>query len=323
MSPRRALLVGLLAASLVAVAGPAVATTPQSVSPKTVTPGWSPLDPPADRAALVAELAEVTYAVSCGGVTATGWSADVFDDTAPESWKALLVTTSAVSGACASSPEAPVVRQGVLAFEARPLGYGAAHGVGTIEVRQDRPYIDWDFVPTPRAGQWVGLAARGVDGGALPMLERRIATVGADNFTMDSPVDSAYVGAPVVDNRGRALGVMTAAGTAVTGAPVFCDELFDCTDPTRVWWDIAAPSAPRSVKASAGKGRVTVTWKPAASDGGAPATYFYSVDGGPWIEASRFAVTVKARKGVSVSVSVQGVNAAGWSPKVTRTARAR
>ena len=307
----------LLAAALVA------ASTPALARPASVTPGWSPSDPPADRAALVAELAEVTYAVSCGSVTVTGWSADVFDDTAPESWKAILVTTSAVSGACASTPEALVVRQGTLAFEARPLGYGAAHGVGTIEVRQDRPYIDWDFVPTPRVGQWVGIAARGIDGEPLPMLEHRITSVGTDSLALDAAVGEEYVGAPVVDNRGRALGVITAAGRAVTGAPVFCDGLFDCTDPTQVWWDITAPSAPRSVKASAGKGRVTVTWKPAASDGGAPATYFYSVDDGPWTEATRFSVTVRARKGVSVTVSVQGVNAAGWSPKVTRTARAR
>ena len=317
MSPRRALAVTLLAAALVA------ASTPALARPASVTPGWSPIDPPADRAALAETLAEVTYAVSCGSVTATGWSADALDDTAPESWKGFLVTTSAMSAACASTPETLVVRQGEQAVEARPSNPGSASGAGTIEVRPDVPYIDWDFVPTPRPQQWVGIAARGIGGGMLPMLERRIATVGTDTFTLNAAVDAAYVGAPVVDNRGRALGVITAAGTLVTGAPQFCGELFVCTDPTRVWWDITAPSAPRSVTASAGKGRVTVTWKAAASDGGAEADYLYSVNGGPWTEASRFSVTVKARKGVSVTVSVLAVNEAGWGPTVTRTARAR
>ncbi len=317
MSPRRTLAVTLVAAALVAGASPALAMTP-----KAGTSGWSRSDPPADPTALVAELAKTTYAISCGSVTATGWSADVYDDTAA-GILSILITTSAVSGACAANPAALRVRQGEVTLEARPWSSHTASGVGTLVSGVDLPYIDWDFVPSPRVGQWVGIAARGVDGEALPMLEGLIVTVGTDSFTVNTAVGEEYVGAPVVDNRGRALGVMTAAGTIVTGTPLFCGEPFDCTDPTRVWWDINAPSAPRNVTASAGKGRVTVTWKPVASDGGDPVNYFSSVNGGPWTEASRFSVTVKARKGVSVTVSVQAVNAAGWGPAVTRTARAR
>jgi hypothetical protein len=327
VSPRRPLLAALLAAALatavVTAASPAVAITPQSVTPQTVIPGWRPSDPPADRAALAARLAEVTYAVSCGTVTATGWSADVADDPAPDSWKAILVTTSAMSAACAATPAALRVRQGALTIEARPWVAGTASDAGTIQVKPDLPYIDWDFVPTPRVGQWVGIAARGVDGGLLSMLERRVTAVGTDSFTLNSPVDATYAGAPVVDNQGRALGVMTAAGSVVTGSPVYCGELFICTDPTKVWWDITAPSVPRDVKATAGKGRVTVTWKPALSDGGDEADYRYSVNGAPWIDASRFSITVKARKGVSVTVSVQSFNAAGWGPTKIVSARAK
>ena len=296
--------------------------TPKTMTPKTVTPGWNPSDRPANVNALAEALAEVTYAVSCGSVTATGWSADVYDDSAVGILSA-LVTTSTVSAACAANPAVLRVRQGESTLEARPWTYNTASGVGTLVSGVDLSYIDWDFVPTPRPRQWVGIAARGVDGGMLPMVEARIVTVGTDNFTLNAAVGGEYVGASVVDNQGRALGMVTAAGSVVTGAPQFCNELFDCTDPARVWWDITAPSAPREVKASAGKGRVTVTWKPAASDGGAEADYLYSVNGGPWTEASRFAVTVKALKGVSVTVSVQAVNAAGWGPTVTRTARAR
>ena len=300
-----------------------MAMTSQSLTPKTVIPGWNPSDPPADRAAFGAQLADVIYAVSCGNVTATGWSADVADDPARDSWKAILVTTSAMSGACAATPAALRVRQGALTVEARPLDTSTARGVGTIDLKPDLPYIDWDFVPTPRVGQWVGIAARGVDGGVLPMLERRITVVGTDNFTLNSPVDATYVGAPVVDNTGRGLGTVTAAGSVVTGSPVYCGELFICPDPTKVWWDIAAPSVARDVKATAGKGRVTVTWKPAASDGGDTVAYFYRIGAGQWIETDAFKVTVKARKGQLVTVSIGTINQAGAGPTKIVSARAR
>ena len=296
--------------------------TDEATTPRTVIPGWSPSDPPTDRAALAARLAEVTYAASCGGVTATGWSADVYDDSATGVLSA-LVTTATMSRACAANPPALRVRQGEIALEARPWTYNPATGVGTLVSEVDLPYITWDFVPTPRVGQWVGIAARGIDGASLPMLEGRIAAVGTDTFTLNAAVGEEYVGAPVVDNQGRALGMVTAAGSVVTGAPQFCYELFICTDPTRVWWDITAPSVPRDVKATSGKGRVTVTWKPAFSDGGAETFYRYSVNGGPWIDTSRFSITVKARKGVSVTVSVQSFNAAGWGPTKIVSARAR
>ncbi len=245
------------------------------------------------------------------------------DDPGPDSWKAILVTTSAMSAACATTPAALRVRQGALTIEARPFLSSTARGVGTIDLKPDLPYIDWDFVPKPRPDQWVGIAARGVDGEVLPMLERRITVVGTDSFTLNSPVDATYVGAPVVDNTGRGLGTVIAAGSVVTGAPVYCGEIFICTDPTRVWWDITAPSVPRDVKATAGKGRVTVTWKAAESDGGAEAEYRYSVNGAPWIKTDAFKVTVKARKGERVVVSVGTVNSAGPGPTKIVSARAR
>jgi hypothetical protein len=323
VSPRRPLLAALLIAALVAAASPAMAITPQSVTHQTVTPGWSPLDPPADRAALAARLAEVTYAVSCGNVSATGWSADGADDPAPDSWKAILVTTSAMSGACAATPAALRVRQGAQTVEARPWVAGTTSDAGTIQVRPDLPYIDWDFVPTPRVGQWVGIAARGIDGVMLPMLERRVTGVSAATFTLDSPVDAMYVGAPVVDNTERALGTLTAAGSVVTGSPVYCGELFICTDPTKVWWDITAPSVARDVKATPGKGRVNVAWKPAASDGGDTVTYSYRIGAGQWITTDAFKFTVMARKGQLVTVSIGTVNQAGAGPTKIVSARAR
>ena len=161
------------------------------MTPKAGTSGWSRSDPPADPTALVAELAKTTYAISCGSVTATGWSADVYDDTAA-GILSILITTSAVSGACAANPAALRVRQGEVTLEARPWSSHTASGVGTLVSGVDLPYIDWDVVPSPRVGQWVGIAARGVDGEALPMLEGRIVTVGTDSFTVNTAVGEEY-----------------------------------------------------------------------------------------------------------------------------------
>ena len=317
MFPCRALAVTLVAAALVAGAGPALAMTP-----KAVTPGWSPFTPPSDPALFADSLPYVLYSVACGDVRATGWSADVADDTGLNV-RALLVTTSAVSEACASRPEALVVRQGDDTFTGRPLTYGVRSGLGSVVLEDDLAFVDWDFVPTPQAGQWVAISARGPAGEPLPMIEGKIASVDANTFTLEVPVSPEYVGAPVLDNMGRALGTLMGAGTAVVGSPQFCDTLFACTDPNKVWWDITAPSEPRDVQVRGGKGKVTATWKPVASDGGAEVAYWYRIDQGRWTYAQKFNVTVKARKGTMVTVSVQSVNAAGPGPTVTRTARAR
>lgn len=292
------------------------------MTPQTVVPGWSPLDPPADRSALTAHLAEVTYAVSCGDVSSTAWSAAVADDTAT-GIAALLVTTSAVTGACADLPGALVTRQGDATIDAQAWVHDPTTGLGSVIAAQHLPYVDWTYVPMPRMGQWVGVAARSADGTALPLLELRITGVGTDTFTVDAPIRADYRGGPVVDNRGRALGVVTSAGAVVTGAPQFCDTLFDCTDTPRVWWDIAAPSAVRSAKAVPGKGSVTVTWQAAASDGGDDVAYWYRVGIGPWKASDTFRVKVKARKGQLVAVSIGTVNHAGPGPTVTVSAKAK
>lgn len=293
-----------------------------AMTPQAVTPGWSPATPPSDPALFERDFPVILYAVSCGDLHATGWSADAADDTGYRV-RAVIVTTSAVSKACASRPEALVVRQGDDTFNGRPWIYGVASGLGSVALEEDLPYIDWDFVPTPRVGQWVGIDARGPAGEPLPMIERRIVTVGDDTFALDAPVAAEYIGAPVVDNMARALGTMMSAGSEVVGSPRFCDTLFVCTDPVKVWWDITAPSAPRDMKLVGGRGKVTATWKPAADGGGAEVAYWYRVGPGRWIYNEKFSVTVKARKGTEVTVSVQSVNAAGLGPMVTKSARAK
>lgn len=315
MSTRRSLLAGLIAAALVAVASPALAMTP-----KAVTPGWSPLTPPSDLALYEASYPFVLYSIACGDMSATGWSADFADDTA---FATILVTTAPVARACLDAPGSLVVRQGSEIVEARPWNADPAVGLGLVAVVPDSSAVDWDFVPTPRVGQWVGIDARAATGERLPMLQRRIVSVGEDTFTLDAPVGPEYVGAPVADNLARVLGTMTAPGAQVTGMPPVCATLFACTDPSKVWWDISAPSAPRNVRAVGGKGSVTATWKAVASTGGDEVAYWYRIDQGRWTYTEKFKVIVTARKGTKVTVSIQSVNKAGPGPIVTVSAKAK
>ena len=304
----------LLAAALLIPATPALAMTIQ------VTPGWNPADPPSDLAAFDARMGEVVYRVSCGGFSASGWSADAFDDDS-RSIGSVIVTTS--SAACSGVPGDIRVWRDDTTLPLIGLLNSPAIGLGSAISPVDTPYIDWDFVPSPRVGQWVGIAAAAADGTLLPIRAQRITAVDTDSFTLDGAIGEEYVGAPVVDNQARVLGVVARAGTRITGTPLFCQDLFTCTDPTRVWWDITAPSAARDVKAAPGKGRVTVTWKSAASIGGDTVTYSYSVAGGPWIVDDDFRVIVKARKGQRVTVEVAVANAAGSGPTVRVSARAK
>ena len=305
----------LLAAALLVPATPALAMTP-----RVQIPGWNPADPPSARADFDRRMAQAIYRVSCGGISATGWSADALDDEQREIRSVIITTASA---ACFGRPGDIRVWRDDTALPVTPFISSSALNLGFVTSAIDVPYIDWDFVPTPRIGQWVGIAAAATDGAPLPIREQRITAVDADSFVLDAPIGEEYVGAPVVDNQARVLGVVTDAGTRIEGTPRFCPTLFGCTAPTKVWWDITAPSVARDVKATGGKGRVTVTWKAAAYDGGDAVTYTYSVNGGPWVKATTFKVTVKARKGQRVTVAVGTVNYAGAGPTEIVSARAR
>lgn len=307
-------LAALLAAALVLPVAPALAMTPQR------TPGWNPASPPAQRDVFDWRMARALYRVSCGDVSATGWSADASED-AQAGIRATLVTTA--SAACIGRPGDVRAWRKDTTVSVTPYGLDRTGRIGTLVAAEDLGFIDWDFVPTPRVGQWVGIGAAAPDGTLLPMREQRIVSVDADTFTLDAPLGEEYVGAPVVDNQARVLGMVTTAGARITGAPQFCADLFVCTDPSKVWWDITAPSAPVDLRVTPGKGRVTFAWKPVADTGGDEVAYWYRVGSGVDIKTDTFRVTVKARKGQRVTLSVIGVNQAGNGPSVTKSAKAK
>lgn len=302
------------AAVVGAVAMPAQAMTPR-------TSGWKASNPPADLARFAEAFPSLLYTVSCRGVTATGWSAGFQDDPVGD-WDTILFTTAEVGAACEGAPLSVVVRQGDQTFVAA-VWLADASGT-TIAVQGDHAASSWDFVPTPRVGQWVAVAARAVDGAPLPMIQSHVTSVGDSSFSVATTISAEYAGAPVLDNTGRALGFVSRGGTEISGTPAYCESLVpSCTDPSRVWWDITAPSAVRQPKATGAKGSVTVTWKPVASTGGAPVTYNYSVNGGAWLKAPRLRVVIPAAKGTVVTVVIQAINQAGYGPSRTVVAEAR
>lgn len=315
--------------ALVIVAGLALAVTPTLPATAMTTravagpaDGWKPSDPPADLPLFRALTSAALYSVTCAGVSATAWSADATNS--DDDWDTVLMSTSQLVLACREMPGAPVVRQGSVTFTGRSFNDDTTAGIGTLQLTGDEPAREWTSVPTPRLGQWVGIAARSQTGAVLPFLTRRINSVSDDTFAVNAPIPATYVGAPVFDNMGRALGMLTAAGTVITGGPQFCAKLFDCTDPGRVWWNITAPSAVRALKATPGAGSVTVTWRPVASTGGDEnIDYWYRVGFGPWKNGNSMRATIKAKRGTLVSVTVQAINRAGPGPETTVRAVAR
>lgn len=338
MAPRpRALaapaLVAACATALLLPTGPATADASlakavalRSTVAAVTTPGWTPQAPPMFPTLLEANLNRMTYAATCGGQGATAWSVAAEDDSVGP-WDTTLVSTSGVVGDCLYGPGPLSVRQGSQPLDAKAYNSDANAGAGTILATGDAPSIDFGGVPMPRQDQWLGVAARSEGGEPLPMLVRRVASVSSSTFTVDQPIDSGYLGGVVVDNQGRPLGMVTAAGITVMGTPQLCSTLFLCREPTHVWWDITAPSAVTNAKAVGVKGAVIVTWQAAASDGGSEVAYWYVVGAASAKKATTttgtFRVRIPATRGSRVTVRLDTINDAGPGPSVTVSARAK
>lgn len=300
---------------------PAAAMTPRIVTPP--VNGWNPNDPISDPDQLATAFPFILFTVTCGDVTASGWSGDQGLQHL-KVWDGVVFTSSAVAAACATSGSQPIVRQGDDTFVAQARGVSSAAGVASILVKGEVFYVDWELVPTPRVGQWVALDARAVDDSPLPMLTRRVTAVGDDTFAVDEPVDSSYIGAPVLDNQGRSLGMVTAAGSEITGSPQYCGEVYTCEDPSRAWWDITAPSNVPNAKATGGRRSVTVTWQPVKSTGGdSDIAYWYRVGKADWKHTDDFKVTIPAKPRSRVTVTIVAFNHAGPGPSTTVSARAK
>lgn len=81
------------------------------------------------------------------------------------------------------------------------------------------------------------------------------------------------------------------------------------------------PGAVTALKAVGTAGAVKVTWAPPS--GATPTRYDYRVGRGKWIATSSLTVTVKAKRGSTITVAVRAVNAAGDGPVSVATARAK
>jgi hypothetical protein len=270
-SPRA--LVSLAAAGvLIAGAGIAQAATPRE---------WTPQRPPLDLAALEAKVARSVVTITCGSTQGTGFSvfATFSDAEVSAGWKSYIVTTDATIAGCIDPVRDVIVTGPGLTSVATPRVWNTSAGLAAVLSKDAIPPMDIGDTPVPVVGQWIG-AMGSVAGTPTPLAQGAVTSVTTDTLTSSLPDPAAFSGGPVIESRGRVIGMMTSSGV-VTGTPLFCDSVYACLYPDRYWWvGLRVPRAPTDVTAVAGNRQATVTWKAPVDDGG-DEIYAYDVFASP------------------------------------------
>jgi hypothetical protein len=90
------------------------------------------------------------------------------------------------------------------------------------------------------------------------------------------------------------------------------------SEPSAQVTPVGRPGPVTNLKAAPAKGSLRVAWSPPNNMGGATTvTYQYKVGKQAWMSTSATSVTVRGKKGVSISVSVRAGNQAGSGPAVS------
>jgi hypothetical protein len=203
--------------------------------------------------------------IICGSTTGTGFSIYVSWTPAEvaEGWKSYIVTMDATVAACAGG-DVTIQSNGVTGV-ATTRSWGSSSGLAALVSKTPIPHLEIGDTPLPVAGQWIG--GMGADAGVPTSLVQGTVT-SVSTSTLTSTLPASLSGGPVVESRGRLIGIMTASGV-VTGTPQFCGPIYACAYPERMWWaGLHVPGAPTGVKAKPGDGQATVSWKAPADDGG-------------------------------------------------------
>lgn len=87
--------------------------------------------------------------------------------------------------------------------------------------------------------------------------------------------------------------------------------------------EASPPSAPTAPRAQSLKGAVKFSWKSPANRGTGPLTYEYRVGAGSWVKTSRPTVTLKVKKGRTLTISVRAVNSSGPGGSITISGKAK
>ena len=264
MRSPRALVTVAAAAVLAAGMGSAHAAAPAE---------WTPTRPPTNLALVQYQVARSMVTITCGSTIGTGFSAyvDWTEEEVAEGWKSLIVTMDTTVAACAGG-DVTIQSNGVTGV-ATTRTRGNSSGLASLYSKTPIPHLEIGDTPVPVPGQWIG--AMGADAGApTSLVQGTVASVSTNSLTSTLP--ASLSGGPVVESRGRLIGIMTPSGV-VTGTPLFCGSIYACAYPDRMWWaGLRVPGPPTDVKAKPGDRQATVTWKAPADDGG-DEVYAYDV----------------------------------------------
>lgn len=240
---------------------------------------WDPSAPPARLTDFAATINESMVTVYCSTGLGSGWASSVELDESDlkAGYRSYVITNHHVIERCTYSDARYIeVRQGGIRYPAYVWSWDAENDLAGLLTTADLPKLEWFGVPRPLPGQWV--AAFGSPYGLAGSITTGIVSfVGDAELTSTAPINPGNSGGPLVDNKGRVLGVNTGSigGSngfgIVMGTPLFCTHIVNCYDPSGVWTDGEPATAQLTAERAGQEGKFYLTSTGAA---GLKATLF-------------------------------------------------
>lgn len=206
---------------------------------------WDPSLPPARLTDFAANINKSMVTVYCGNSLGSGWTSTVTigkDDIAA-GYRTYVITNHHVIERCTYSNTRYIeVRQGGIKYPAYVWSWDEENDLAGLLTTADLPKLQWSQVPRPLPGQWV--AAFGSPYGLAGSITTGIVSyVGDAELTSTAPINPGNSGGPLVDNKGRVLGINTASIDGsngfgiVMGTPLLCNQVVSCGDADAIWVD--------------------------------------------------------------------------------------
>lgn len=206
---------------------------------------WDPSAPPARLTDFAATINKSMVTVYCGNGLGSGWASNVSinADAVAAGYKSYVITNHHVIQQCTYANTRYIeVRQGGIRYPAYVWSWDAENDLAGLHTTADLPKLEWFRVPRPLPGQWV--AAFGSPYGLAGSITTGIVSyVGDAELTSTAPINPGNSGGPLVDNKGRVLGVNTGSIDGsngfgiVMGTPLFCTRIVNCNNAADVWTD--------------------------------------------------------------------------------------
>ena len=238
----------------VIAAGLSVALAAQagaSLAAQTARSPWDPSAPPSRLTDFATTINKSMVTVYCGSGLGSGWASNVTlnSDAVAAGYKSYVITNFHVIQECTYANTRYIeVRQGGVRYPAYVWSWDAENDLAGLHTTADLPKLQWFGVPRPLPGQWV--AAFGSPYGLAGSITTGIVSyVGDAELTSTAPINPGNSGGPLVDNKGRVLGVNTGSIDGsngfgiVMGTPLFCSQIVNCRNPSGVWTDGEPASA--------------------------------------------------------------------------------